>query len=384
MYERGAGVEENLGRAAALYESACEGGQLRACINLALLLESGRGVGRNPVRAASLYRQVCAGGESMGCDLLARLERTVSTSGLGQFRKTGRVEDAESGVVLRDAVVEVPSLGIRVISDASGGVDLGRLPEGRYGIVAERFGYESVSGQVDVPGNADFVVQLFRASVGDSFVPGRVVGRVFTEDGSQGLANVEVSGGDPEVRAFSGPEGRFALERVPGGLVEVRFALLGYETRGASVVLQPGATVEMSVNLATRAIELAPIEVTVRSGYLERSGFYRRAQKGWGTHFSPDDIARIDPLYTSDLIRGRVPGVRVVFEREATYAVSGRAESLSQGPCRMPVYVDGVPEFDDELDRLGPQWIEAMEVYHGAGTPIEYGGCGVILIWTNR
>jgi hypothetical protein len=384
MYERGAGVAADPNRAAGLYEAACEGGQLRACINLGLLLEGGRGVGRNPVRAASLYRQVCAGGEAMGCDLLAQLERAAATGGLGQFRKTGRVEDAESGNALRDAVVEVPSLGIRVVSDAAGVVDLGRLPEGKYGVVAERFGYEGVTGEVEVPGNADFVVQLFSASVGDPFAPGRIVGRVLAEDGSEGLANVDVSGGDPEVRALSGTEGRFALERVPGGLVEVRFAHLGYEPRSTQVVLQPGATVEMTVNLATRAIELAPIEVSVRSRYLERSGFYRRAQQGWGTHFSPEDIARIDPIYTSDLIRGRVPGVRVVYARGETYAVSRRAESFTMGTCRLAVYVDGVPTFDDQLDRLSPQWIEAMEVYHGSGTPIEYGGCGVVLVWTNR
>ena len=36
------------------------------------------------------------------------------------------------------------------------------------------------------------------------------------------------------------------------------------------------------------------------------------------------------------------------------------------------------------FDRLPPEWTEAMEVYHGVGTPMEYGinSCGVVLIWT--
>lgn len=382
MYERGAGVEQDAGRAAALYATACEGGVLGACTNLGRLHENGVGVGRSPVLAAELYRRACAGGEALACNLLEALERNAA-SPVGGFFKAGRVEDAETGDALPDAVVDLPSLGIRAISDRSGRVELGRLPAGRYGIVVERFGYESVSGEIDVPGDAEFLILLPEASVSDPFAPGRIVGRVSAEDGTQGLSGVEIAIGDTS-RTLSNAEGAFVLTDVAPGLLEIRFAYLGYATRATTVVLQPGATVELSARMSTEAIELDPIEVTVRSRYLERSGFYRRAQRGWGTHFTSETIERLSPIFVSDLVRGRVPGVRVQYNREATYAMSRRANSMSLGPCTLPVYVDGAPTFDNELDRLNPESIEAMEVYHGAGTPIEYGDCGVVLIWTRR
>ena len=48
------------------------------------------------------------------------------------------------------------------------------------------------------------------------------------------------------------------------------------------------------------------------------------------------------------------------------------------------MYVDGVRALDADLDRFPLNWIEAMEVYHGISTPIQYGfnSCGVVLIWT--
>ncbi len=394
MYERGAGVEQDAWRAAALYMTACDGGVLAACTNAGRLYERGVGVGRSLVRAADLYRQACGGGEALACDLLATVERNGANPADGFF-KAGRVEDAETGDALPEAVVDVPSLGIRATSDSSGRVELGRLPAGRYGIVVERFGYEPVDGDIDVPGDAEFVVLLPAASVDDPFAPGRIVGQVSAEDGRDGLSGVEIAIGDVS-RTLSNAQGAFALANVPPGLHQIRLSYLGYATRTTTVILQPGATVELSARMSSEVIALDPIEVTVRSGsgYLERSGFYRRAQGGWGTHFDAEFIERTSPILISDMLRGRVPGVRIQYERENTYAMSRRGVNIRAtgtpvqdmgGACRIPVYVDGVPTFDDELDRINPESVAALEVYHGVGTPIEYDfGCGVVLIWTIR
>jgi len=52
------------------------------------------------------------------------------------------------------------------------------------------------------------------------------------------------------------------------------------------------------------------------------------------------------------------------------------------------VYLDGIRMVDWNLDRVSPQEVEAIEVYHGVSTPIEYTSmfstCGVVLIWTRR
>ena len=91
-------------------------------------------------------------------------------------------------------------------------------------------------------------------------------------------------------------------------------------------------------------------------------------------------------MYVSDVI-WRVPGVMVRRRNgDRTVAVSGRGLSFSGGGCVLPVYVDGFRVYDANLDQYPPEWIDAMEVYHGiAGTPVEYGmlnSCGVVLLWT--
>jgi hypothetical protein len=382
MLERGAGVPRDVARAATLYERACDGGELRGCTNLGLLLESGTDVPRDRDRAATLYRRACDAGEALGCDLLQALEQTAAPR---VFSKVGRVEDDASGDPLAEALVEVPGLGIRAISDASGRVDLGRLPEGRHGLTVQRFGFELVGGEIEVPGNAEFVVRLPRAAYDDPTAPGRIIGRVLGEGAAQGLANVEVTAGDGAARTLSNAQGTFTLDDVAPGLIEVRFAQLGFAQGATRVVVQPGGTVEVTATLSAEAIELEAIDVTVRSNFLERSGFYSRSRQGWGTQYGPEDIARIDPHWTSDLVR-RVPGVTVRMGRGGVmYAESRRGSTFSLGPCRLPVYVDGIVAFDPDLDDLPPHWIEAMEIYHGVGTPIQFGnGCGAILIWTNR
>jgi len=382
MLERGAGVPRDVARAATLYERACGGGELRGCTNLGLLLESGTAVPRDRDRAATLYRRACDAGEPLGCDLLQALEQTPAQRA---FSKVGRVEDDASGDPLAEALVEVPALGVRAISDASGRVDLGRLPEGRHGLTAQRFGFELVGGWIEVPGNAEFVIRLPRAAYDDPTAGGRIIGRVLGDGAAQGLANVEITAGDGAARTLSNAQGSFTLDDVAPGLVEVRFAQLGYAQRATHVVVQPGGTVEVTATLSAEAIALDAIDVTVRSNFLERSGFYSRALQGWGTQYGPEDIARIDPLWTSDLVR-RVPGVTVrMGTGGVTYALSRRGSTIGLGPCLLSVYVDGVRAFDPDLDDLPPHWIEAMEVYHGVGTPVQFGdGCGVILIWTNR
>ena len=77
--------------------------------------------------------------------------------------------------------------------------------------------------------------------------------------------------------------------------------------------------------MSAQPIELAPIEVTVRSAHLERNGFYRRSRL-WGKQFTRADLDEINPTRLSDIL-WRVPGVRV--ERRASTALDPAAWSSS-------------------------------------------------------
>jgi hypothetical protein len=130
----------------------------------------------------------------------------------------------------------------------------------------------------------------------------------------------------------------------------------------------------------------------VASRYLQRSGFYRRAQSTVGEHFTFRDIEALNPMLVGDILR-RVPGVRVVSEPlgVGAEAISGRRPTgIESAACRLRPYFNGVPLADFDIELVPPHEIEALEVYQGANVPIGYidefqadgPTCGVVLIWS--
>ena len=94
------------------------------------------------------------------CASLGVVEQNSEAAPAEEFLKSGRVGDAQTGKALSGAIIEVPDLGIRVISDADGRIELGTLPAGRHSLRAERVGYGVVEGELDVPGNASDLKRL--------------------------------------------------------------------------------------------------------------------------------------------------------------------------------------------------------------------------------
>ena len=319
-------------------------------------------------------------------DNLRAMDQSVGLADDG-FPRSGQVADAETRAPLSGAIVELPELGIRVISDELGRVNLGRLPAGRHRLTAERVGYDGIIlGELPVPWNEDFLILLDRDPTYDPLAPGRIVGRVTEEGRNRGVSDVEVTVLSPaRAGTVTDGRGRFDLRDLEPGLMEVQFTHLGYASRTTTLIVQAGRTVEINASISAQPIELEPIEVTVRSRFLERNGFYRRMGGGWGDQFTRQNLDAIDPMYVSDVLR-RVAGVRVVHSYRGAVAVSGRSAGFSGGGCVLPVYVDGIRVYDADLDQYPPEWIDAMEVYHGiAATPFEYSmlnSCGVVLIWT--
>jgi hypothetical protein len=319
--------------------------------------------------------------------------------------KSGRIRDAATNAYLADALVELPDLDIRAVSDRDGHVRFQDLPEGTHVLRAERLGYERIEATLDVPGAQEFVVLLSPIQAPDVDAPGAVVGRV-TDERSVGVSDVDVRVvGQPSARAITNPRGRFRIDGLDPGVLDVRFERLGHTSRTAEFVVQGGHTAELAVEMPTQAIELAPIEVTIRSPALERSGYYERAAQGFGHHFDREAIERIRPEIVYDII-DRAPGVRANDPRRAqlgapSYAVNPRVVTLTGPPgglgsippraddetkCYMSLYIDGVRMSDPDLQQIQPVFVEAVEVYMGSDTPAQYGGnrCGAILIWTRR
>ena len=388
MNEYGDGVPQDLGRAAGLYQRACEGAEFVGCTNLGLLYEAGLGVTQDSARAVGLYRVACEGGGLLGCSRLRAIGQTDRVDSDERFSKSGQIANTETGDALSSAIIQVPDLDILTTSDVSGWFELTGLPTGRYALRAEHVGYEVLEGQLEVPGNPKFLVLLTPAVVDDPLAPGRVIGLVTDEGGNRGLSDVDITVVGHQARAFSNPTGRFDLRGLEPGLTEIRFTRLGYAPRTATLIVHPGRTLDLSATMFTEPIELEPIEVTVRSRLLEQNGFYRRALASLGRQFTRQNMEDLNSVVVSDVVR-RVGGLQLLPDPQdpnRIYANSRRSSSFTLGACRLPVYIDGVEQSDDDLNQIDLSQIEAMEVYDGVNMPVQYSSarnsCGVVLIWT--
>jgi hypothetical protein len=395
LHRTGTGVPQDQPLAVSLYRRACDAGEPLGCFNLGTSYERGDGVPQDAVTAIVAFQRACGAGLTIGCERLPTASRAqtevIDSSVVATF---GRVADRETEDPIPDAIVDMPDLGIRLRSDRNGRVDLPDLPVGRHLIRAEATGYAVTEGYLRVPGEADFLVMLEHALVADPNAPGQIVGRVTDEGGALGISDVDINVVNRlSGRTISNQQGRFALERVTPGLVEIRFERLGYEPRTAVMIVQPGVTQDVLAQMSTQPIPLAPIQVVaVRSPYLERNGYYERTVRTWGTQFGPAEIAALMPADLSELIY-RVPAVEVEGGRNVgspATVVSRRRSGGTEAACRLDIYLDGVRMENYDFNQLPPMQVEALEVYQGLDVPVQFqrrsseSGCGIVLIWTKR
>ena len=111
-----------------------------------------------------------------------------------------------------------------------------------------------------------------------------------------------------------------------------------------------------------------------------------------GRFLSEADIARRNPIETSDLFRS-VSGVYVGDDIKMRGAFASAQEG-SNGECTPNVFLDGMrmPTVSvltaTELDSwVNPARISAVEIYPDAPPPqfhVALSGCGSIVIWTKR
>jgi hypothetical protein len=408
MLETGDGVPRDLPRAATLYQRACELGAFAGCANLGVMHESGRGVTQDIERARLLHALACQGGEPLGCERLAALPAANATDA---DEGRGRVRHAASGTPLAGTLVTLGEGAVSAITDSQGVFLIPDLPSGRYRLRADHVGYEVTEGEVDLPVDEELIVLLTPADIEDPTAPGRIAGRV-VEDGGGALRNAEVGiSGQPNARALTDNQGRFELTNVEPGTHELQFSLIGYGPRSVPVVVHPGRTLEVDASLATDAIELEPIQVVVRSSYLERSGFYQRERSSMGRFFDRSELDKMLATDLSDVLR-RVPGVALrqaddkdfltvaQSRRSISWGLSGDPGIFSPGatrrsgdngrqPCTLSIYLDGVRSFYPYLEWINVDLVEAVEVYRsGISAPPMFmapgSSCGTIVLWSRR
>jgi len=320
---------------------------------------------------------------------------------------TGIVFDSARAAPLSGAEVFLVGTTVSVATNDDGRFYIPDLRPGRYavsfrhprldlrGFVADGVSVEVKAGEVvevelAVPREmaARAVVAPVAVSRGGSG-PAVIVGTVVDATGGRGIGGALVRVRGTNVGIVSDDRGKFVLFGLSPGSHVVDVEMLGYAPRSTPMAAIVGATLSVTIALSTRAIELEPVVVEVRSRLLDRVGFYDRVDDpGIRGHFlTPVEIEKRAPAAFTDLFTN-VPGARVDYYAPGRSAVIFRrviGSTAGEG-CVPELWVDGMRIRGGDWNFLSPAAIDGVEVYVGTNIPIEYAtsSCGVVLVWTKR
>ena len=296
------------------------------------------------------------------------------------FSISGVVHDETTGEPLQYAVVGCTELRSWALTDANGAFTLDSVQPGMFRIITHRRGYYLANQPVRFTGPMQLVIDLTPEDDDMPEGPGDIVGVVRDQQTGQPIDGVQVRVVPTDQTTRTDNAGRFAIAGVSTGAIGLEFKRIGYEPRLDTLAAYPNVTVELDITLSAQPIELEPMIVVMRNPFLEASGFYRRAKARRGSQFTRAEIERRSPVDLGRFLQGRIPSVRVRRGRFGAVLVSTRGRD-----CPLDVWVDGVRLLGFDINTYPPSEVEAIEVYTGTNTSVEYfSNCGVVLLWTRR
>ena len=291
-------------------------------------------------------------------------------------RLTGRVLDAESGEGVPGVMIQLFGRPDRHVT----GVD-GRLafdvPLGRYALHASKRGYATVESDVPVDKPGRFTLAMHRLEDVDLRVPARLLVRVGEAGSGRPIEGAAVAlRGSGERGTDARGMAEFTNLKEPSA--EVSVEVLGYAKRTEPVALSLERTTMVQMAMTVEAIGLDPIEVEVRSRFLEARGVYWRIDHGRVQHLlTRENLDTLSVL--SDGFKGLL-GIRVEH-------YGGLPHVIGRGGCPLRVFMDGFP-LDTNIDDVLPEEVEVVEVFWAERTPVQFGGidnrCGAVVLWSKR
>ncbi|MDE2874919.1 MAG: carboxypeptidase-like regulatory domain-containing protein [Gemmatimonadota bacterium] len=320
---------------------------------------------------------------------LATLQAQEPTRDTESLRVTLHVRDADTNEPLLGALVELAGRSRRYVTGVGGHVSF-EIPPGRYTFTAHKGGYATLRGDFRVVYQGNLTVMMHDLGDVDASIPGRLLVRV-AEFGSGRLiegAAVSLSGG--QARLTDG-QGWVEFGDVGGPVAEVTVRTFGYETRTEPISLHEGRTTVVEVAMAIDAVVLAPLEVEVESGFLERQGVYWRIDRGW-----PDKL-----LTREELIEQAVPRLADAFRSVSGVRVDywGPFALLkTHTGCPIPVFFDGRQLGAEaglnyvvglNIDDIPAEEVELAEFYEPGRVPARFvlpstDNCGAVLLWSRE
>jgi hypothetical protein len=216
--------------------------------------------------------------------------------------------------------------------------------------------------------------------------PVRLRGIVEDATRSRPLSGVQVGIVGTGLTAVSNEQGEFTLAELPPGTQSLFARKIGYLPWEQAVNLFADDTSRLVLKIPTLKSVLDTVKITATRN-MDPTGFYRRKQTGLGHYLDANQIAKMRPYQTSDLL-WRMPSIRPSvsgFDRIALMS------NRMGGFCQPTVYVDGMRMMDMTLTDLDmmvlPEDVVGIETYTSlVGTPPEFlmsfADCGSIIVWT--
>ena len=316
---------------------------------------------------------------SLGALASARAIGAQEVSQEGEVvRMTAQVRDATSNEVLLGAVIELGGMVSRYVAGVDGRAVMD-IPRGRYKITVRRWGYEKLAGDLEVIRSGELRVAMHQVKNVDLNAPGTLLVRVLDGESGDVIQGALVSlldGGSRVTDRYGQAE--FGNLRLP--VAQFTVEMSGYGKRTAPVALHPENTTAVRVEMMVETADIEPIEIEMRSRFLEVDGTYDRLARYKRTHvLTRDMLDQLDLPWLSDAF-GTLPGIRV------QRLVSGETTLATRGRCFVTLFVDGVrrktglsTQRTFNIDDLSPESVELIEVYKARSGG---SGCGYVFIWT--
>lgn len=281
---------------------------------------------------------------------------------------------------------------LRDTTDASGAFRICGLPNEMEATLQARRGSWRTA-EVPIKLGTDevelFARTLLLAKVDSTVRTGKatLTGRVLLE-GTPVATGTRVEIAGTEAVATTNEKGEFSLKNLPSGTHNLVARHIGFGAEVVPVDLSARESRSVTVRLPKFVNVMNPVVVNAkRTAALDVVGFAQRQKSGTGYFIGPDQIARMQPLYLTDVLR-QAPGIRVTSTPQGDVVVPTRGGSLTGGGC-VQYYVDNMPwqsmQPGDINQFVSGNEIVAVEVYSGSGAPAQYtqgNGCTTILLWT--
>ena len=252
------------------------------------------------------------------------------------------------------------------------------------------------------------IAAAVQSSDGQRKLPGAELRGIVIDTLGNCLGNAVVSVLGISRAATTDTGGAFSIAGLPAGSYDVLTRKSGFDQRLVDVSVPDSGSVDLLISLTTQQRSASLLDTVVTRATAPSRAAIAEAEArralGVGYYIPSETIAKHRDWAMTSLLRATTSGITYVRHCSRGYSAAGTQDgSLSLRPvrepgcvmpagCYMQIFLDGIRLYSYDgnavppsLDDLRLQEVEAVEVYRGAETPVQYRStgsmCGTILIW---